>query len=328
MLLTIFFSLPFFAQKSVEVALKLRDGSNIFGTTLLPDISLITSYGKLVIPLQNVSAIRVGIPTDKTTTTKVQSLLKMLSSSEEPVRKGAFAEIMTIGIRAIPAISDFINSPSNTSEYSGEYTPDKALSDLMGIYNIDPASSNLDEVTIDNLYLIGGIYDFQKLEVKTEYGTLNIPKEKINNIDVTSIISNNLYEFAFRLKASQNISANPNGGWLRTGINLKSGQKFSIFSNGAVYLASLSGQKFQPSGSIENANLDKNLAIDDYNSATTVPTFGMVVYKIGEITTTPTKAGSKFTGVASESGMLYISIYETVFNTGNSGSYSVKVTLK
>ena len=54
-----------FAQKPAEVSVKLRDGSNVTGTAALPDVTLITDYGKLQIPLKNVSSIKVGIPTDK-----------------------------------------------------------------------------------------------------------------------------------------------------------------------------------------------------------------------------------------------------------------------
>jgi hypothetical protein len=38
-----------------------------------------------------------------------------------------------------------------------------------------------------------------------------------------------------------------------------------------------------------------------------------------------TKAGAKFNGTASASGTLYISVYESVFNTANTGSYTIKI---
>jgi len=43
---------------------------------------------------------------------------------------------------------------------------------------------------------------------------------------------------------------------------------------------------------------------------------------------TPLRAGGKFNGTSASAGMLYLSIYETVFNAANTGSYSVKVILK
>lgn len=62
---------------------------------------------------------------------------------------------------------------------------------------------------------------------------------------------------------------------------------------------------------------------ESYNDAA-YPTYGQVVYKIGE-TGEALKAGKKSTIKVNNSGMLYLSIYETVFNVANKGSYNVKV---
>jgi len=52
-----------------------------------------------------------------------------------------------------------------------------------------------------------------------------------------------------------------------------------------------------------------------------------VVYKIGEYGEMM-QAGSKFEGTANEEGVIYVSIYETVYDKTNTGSYSVKVVKK
>jgi len=49
-----------------------------------------------------------------------------------------------------------------------------------------------------------------------------------------------------------------------------------------------------------------------------------VVYKVGE-NGTMMKAGANYNGTVSKTGLLYISIYETVFNESNTGFYTVKV---
>ena len=55
--------------------------------------------------------------------------------------------------------------------------------------------------------------------------------------------------------------------------------------------------------------------------------YGSVIYKIGEFGDIK-QAGSKFDSTAEAEGVIYISIYETVYDKGNSGSYTVKVTKK
>ena len=62
-------------------------------------------------------------------------------------------------------------------------------------------------------------------------------------------------------------------------------------------------------------------------AATAYPTYGNLVYKIGESGQTM-RAGAKFSGMAKASGILFLSIYETVFNAGNSGFYTVKLAVK
>lgn len=323
-------SLYLTAQKPVELSLKLRDGSNVSGTSTMADINLVTDYGKLIIPTKNVTSIQVGIPTDKASYDKAKGFLGQLSNSSEDIRRSAYEEIIKIGIKAIPAVSDFISDPKNTYEYMGDYTPDNALNELKANANVDDFTDGKDIIDIDGVYTIGGVYEFSKIEVKTEYGNLSIPKEKIKSIDVMYINGDGSNEFTFKLLASKNISSNNNGGWLKTGIKLKSGQHFQVSATGEVVLASLSNQKYKPDGSYETATGEKypSSTGDEYSSTTTYPAYGNVVYKIGESTTTAMKAGAKFSGTASSAGMLYLAIYETVYNASNTGAYNVKVILK
>jgi len=308
-----------FAQKPAEVTLKLRDGSNVTGTTSLSDINLVTDYGKLIIPIKSVSSILVGIPKDKVVADKAVSFLKQLNNSSDDIKKGAYDELLKLGIKAIPAINDFTNDVKNQTEYVGDYTPDNALSEIKANSFIDDATTDEDVLSIDNQYTMGGTYEFIKMDVKTEYGNLSIPKEKIKSIDISYKNDVGTNDYSFKLLGSKNISGNANGGWFKTGIMLKAGQKFSIIATGEVSLASLSNQKYHPGGSSD--------ATADYSSES-YPTYGNLIYKVGEQTTTPLRAGAKFNGSSTTSGMLYLSIYETVFNTSNTGSYSVKVILK
>ena len=332
---TVMLSLITVAQKPVEVSVKLRDGSNVSGTTSLGDVNLTTDYGKLVIPVKNISSIKMGLPFDKAIYDKATSFLKQLAGGSDEMKKSAYEELVKLGIKAIPAVNDFISDPKNMIEYTGEYTPENAFSELKANHNIDDFTDGKDVITLDNQYVMGGQFEFQKLDVKTEYGNLSIPKEKIKSVDIM-YLSGDGNEMSFKLIASKHISGNQNGGWLKTGIVLKQGQKFSVNAAGEVTLASLSNQKYKPDGSYITATGESYKGTGegegDYaytSSTTTYPSYGQVVYRIGELNTTqPLKAGAKFTGNASTSGMLYLSIYETVFNAANSGSYTVKVSLK
>jgi hypothetical protein len=323
-----------FSQKTVDIKLNLRDGSSISGTTSMGDVILKTNYGQLSVPIQNVSTIVVGIGKDKASSDKALQSLKILNANgSEETRKGAYEDLVKLGVKAISAINEFQNDPKNSQETEvvGEYTIDNALAEIKSTFNIDDASRINDIITIDNEYTMGGIYEFTKLDVKTEYGNLSIPKEKIKTMDVSYSEPGNGNEVVLKLMGGKHISGNQQGGWLKTGIVLKQGQKFTINASGEVTLASLSNQKYKPDGSYIAAGGTSYPAAapaEDYGAGTTYPVYGNVVYKIGEASYETLRAGAKFTGTAKTSGMLLISIYETVYNAANTGSYTVKVSLK
>jgi hypothetical protein len=326
------------AQKQVEVKINLRDGNLISGTTNLSDIVLKTNYGQLTIPIQKVSVITFGVGKDKAVNDKASMYLKVLNSaSSDENKKSAYQDLIKLGIKAISSIYEFQSDPKNLSESSinAEFNIDNALSELVSNYNVSDDYKIEDVILIENEYNIGGVYDLQKLDIKTEFGVLSIPKDKIKFAEITYIEPNSSNEFNFKLNANKHISGNQNGGWLKTGVMLKQGQRFSISASGEVTLASLSNQKYNPNGSYITSSStndvpSNSVSFDELGnevSSTSYPSYGNVVYKIGDNSTEVLRAGAKFTGVAKKNGMLYISIYETVYNSANSGYYTVKVKL-
>lgn len=322
-----------FSQKPVDVKLNLRDGSSISGSTVMSDVNLKTKYGQLVIPIKNISSLEVGLGDDKATADKANVYLKVLNSnSTEELKKAAYSDLVKLGIKAIPAIIAFQEDSKNMTEETivSDYSIDQALSELKNTYHVSDATRMEDVVFIEDDLKMSGSYDFVKLDVKTEYGNLSIPKEKIKSIEVLYSMQAEGNEIVLKLMASKHISGNQNGGWLKTGITLKAGQKFTITASGEVTLASLSNQKYKPDGSYVAANGTSypSTVSDDYGTGSTYPTYGNVVYKIGETSYDALRAGAKFSGSAKTSGMLLISIYETVYNASNTGSYTVKISLK
>ena len=304
-----------FAQKEVDVKLYLRDGNILTGKTKITSVEVQTKYGKIVVPIKDLSSIELGIPADDKNKTNIVSKLKALQNADEKTAESLFKSLTEMPISTIPVIDAFLFSDDyNADAYNGSYTPENVLSELKAKYNVGTAYSQNDVVYFDDDYKIGGTYNFKSLSLTTEYGNLTIPREKIEKIE-SQYIDPNAKDKRFKLAASKNISSNATGGWLKTGISLKAGQHFSISATGEIVLASLSNEKYNPDGKVGVAP-----------TVGTYPSYGNLVYKIGDAGTTM-KAGSKFSGVAEASGMLYLSIYETVYNASNTGYYSVKVAL-
>jgi hypothetical protein len=316
-------SVSLFAQNKgvVEFKLSLRDGSVISGTTSITSVDLITDYGKLVFPMKNLSSITFGIQPDKANKEKYRKQLNELNNPSENDRKKAFADISNSGISAIPVLEELLLDSAYVPSIFPEYIGENALSELKLKYNIVDAYTADDIITIDNLYKMGGICSVKNVSLKTEYGTLEIPKDKIKTIDVF-YQSDSQNEVNYVLLASKHISGNTAGGYLKTGIYVKAGQKINITATGEITLASLSNAKYKPEGAVTSANYDYDGG--DYSYASTYPTYGNVIFKVGE-NGQMIKAGSNYKGVMTISGYIYLSIYETVYNAANTGSYNVKI---
>jgi hypothetical protein len=325
-LLTLLVSSYLFAQNTEDVQVKttLRDGSIYNGTVKVKNIMLETDYGKLNIPFKNVSYIDVGLTPDKTNEAKIIALAKQLSNETEETRRIAYEKLTkTVKITEIAVLKNYLYSDAyKPSELTG-FTLDELIQELQNNFGLTDAFPDKDVISIDNEYTMGGLYTFKDISIKTEFGTLSIPKEKIQKIEVMYVASGDSSSKGYVLAASKHISGNTNGGWLKTGIMVKKGQRLVINASGEVVLQSLSGQKYNPDNQV-GANYNYE---GDYGYNNTYPTFGNLVYKIGE-NGTMYKGGAKFNQVINETGMLYLSIYETVYNASNTGSYTVKVKVQ
>jgi hypothetical protein len=182
----------------------------------------------------------------------------------------------------------------------------------------------IDIVEIDNTYSMAGQTNIKTLDVKTDYGMLSIPGDKIERMEVYMVTDG---QSTFKLMASKHISSNTPGGWLNTGIMLKKGEHFTITANGQVVFASLSGAKYTPDGKVAGTSASNYDYPTVESGDNAYPNYGNVVYKIGE-QGTMLKAGDKFSGTSPDYGVLYLSIYEVMFNPANTGSYIVKVERK
>ncbi|MBE7443527.1 MAG: hypothetical protein KF732_05200 [Flavobacteriales bacterium] len=325
LIITLFISNWCIAQSKTEFTLTLKDGNVVTGTTKVSNLILQTDFGKLDVPIKNVSSIELGIKPDLGQKENITNLAKQLLNSNEEMRSKAYNSLISLSSGAIPVLEDVIFSGTYESSNFTDYTLTNALSELKAVHGISSNYKTKDVVFIDYEYNMGGTYEFSSIELKTAYGVLTIPREKIQKIDVMYFDQASGDSKAFKLMAATHISSNANGGWLKTGIMVKPGQTLIISATGEVTLASLSGNKYKPDGSVKNTNAESY--IDNYNSGTNYPSYGNVVFKIGE-NGTSTKAGANYSAKVTQSGMLYLSIHETVYNASNAGFYTVNVNIK
>jgi hypothetical protein len=296
----------------------MRNGDVISGTSTIRTLIVSTSYGPLAFPITAINNIKVGIYNPELEKEGITKLLDQLYNMKPDVQKNAFESLMQQEPGAIAVIKDYMNSENYTVTSCAEYSVEAALQQLISFYNVDEKTPVDDVVKFDEAFSVEGVCNFSgNIQLETAYGNIELQRKSIVSIDVVSEMPDEGSSKTFILNANKNISGNTDGGFLKTGISVKEGKTIIISANGKVMLASLSNNSYTPDGGVNGAP-----AASD--GGTNTPTYGNVVFKIGE-NGQVAKAGGSYRSKANASGILYLAIYETVFNAANSGTYKVKV---
>lgn len=308
---------------NVQLTVKLKNGDVITGKSVLPKITVVSPYGSLSIPIEKISNIKLGVPSDHTKDGAVQPDLSKLQTASQADAKAIYDRLLNYGTPILSTVVAFTQNPFYKISENENYTIEQLIDELMKKANITTTAEVNDAVTFDGINYVEGSIAFGDIILQAEYGNLTFKREKIESLDVSVIEETTVNpDGSFKLKANYNISGNDNNkGWLNTGVKVKNGDKFSIIANGKIVLKSLSGGSYNPDGYVAGT---KDAAYTD----DTPLKYGALVYKIGEYGEAK-QAGSKYDGVAvEEEGTIYVAIYETVFDKTNSGAYNVKVTKK
>ena len=308
---------------NVQLTVKLKNGDVVTGKTVLPKITVVTAYGTLTIPIEKVSNLKLGIISDHTKDGAVlPDLSKLQTITNDAEAKPVYDRLIAYGTPILSTIITFTQNPFYKISDRENYTIEQLQDELYKKADLASGQSVNDAVTFDGSNYIEGSVAFGDITIQAEYGNLTFKREKIESLDISPVEDAILStDGNYKLKGSYHISGNDNNkGWLNTGVKVKSGDKFVITATGKVVLKSLSGGTYGPDGYVSGT---KDGA---YTDDMTIK-YGSVVYKIGEYGE-PQQAGAKFEGTSNDEGNVYLSIYETVFDKGNTGSYSVKVVKK
>lgn len=305
--------------KKASLCIKLRNGNVMSGLSAIDTVSFATNYGVLTLPVKDLVLLEFGIIANEKTKQKIAAYVDLLQSGNEADCQQTFKSLCNVEMNAIPVLESYLDK--DNCAYP-DFGVEAALNYVKSQYGIENYIQD-DIISLQDDFRFPGILDISIIEIETEFGTLSIPREKVISVEIMADPDAQNNARTFKLEANLHISANVNGGWLKTGIKLNKGQKFTLESKGEIVMASLSNQTHKPNGAYLPPGGAWSTGNDhDINA---LPIFGNVLYRIGDAGAM-LKAGTKISTTANASGMLYLSIYETVFNVANSGNYSVKVT--
>ncbi len=304
------------AQKLADVTLYLYDGSVLYGQAKMKkDVGLNTPYGKLTIPLKDVTQIAFGLGKDESIASDISKNIQILANTSDEKNIEALVEnIKKYGLKAVYYLENFLDK--NTTTHSENIA--SVLNEILSEYNISDYSFS-DAVIMSNGDRISGTLDFQTIEFSNSFLKTTIPVGSIKSMDIAYFESMDGY-FNFSLKASKYILANNNGGWFNTGVKIKKGQTIEISARGEIVLASLDNKKYTPDGNVVGAEPTDNNDPTYFN-------YGTLIFKIGN-NGKNLKAGSSTKYIADSDGIIYFTIYETVYSEKNTGAYQVKLSIK
>lgn len=305
-----------FAQKLADVTLYLYDGSVLYGQAKMKkDIGLNTPYGKLTVPLRDITQLTFGLEKDESIVADINKNIQLLANtSDEKSIQAAEENIQKYGLKSVYYLESFLDK--NTSTHSENVS--HLLNTVLSTYNLSDYSFS-DAVMMSNGDKISGTIDFQTVEFSNSFLKTTIPVGSIKSMEVAYFESAD-GNFNFSLKASKYIMANNNGGWFNTGVKVKKGQTIEISASGEIVLASLDNKKYTPDGNVSGAEPTDNNDPTYFN-------YGTLIFKIG-VNGKNLKAGSSTKYIAGSDGVIYFTIYETVYSEKNTGAYQVKLSIK
>ena len=317
---TFLFVSSIFAAPNVQLSVKLKNGDIVTGTTNLPKINIVTPYGSLSVPIEKISNLSLGIVSDHTKDGAVLPDLNKLQTVSETEAKAIYERLLNYGAPILSTVITFTQNPFYKISDNENYTIEQLVDALYAKAGLSSADNINDAITFENNNYLEGSIAFSDVTLQSEYGILTLKRDKIQSLDISPIEEAVGGNGNYKLKANYHISGNDNKGWVNTGVKVKTGDNISITSNGKVVLKSLSGGVYNPDGYVSGTK-------DGAYSDDAEIKYGTVVYKIGEYGDMKL-AGSKLDAVADGEGTIYISIYESVYDKGNTGSYTVKVLKK
>jgi hypothetical protein len=298
------------------LTLRLKNGDVITGISEISSITYRTAYGDLAFPIKDVATITLGVNTYGVDKKQVFDIMDNIQNSPLNDASIYFDRLTKMEPGVIPYVREYIEAPSYRRREGSDLSIDLAYEILLSRYSLTKAFKVKDVLQTNGATSVEGNYEFESLSLETDYGRLSVSRTKINSISVTMKDVNNAGAGNFKLNANQHIAGNTNGGWVNTGILVKKDQTIKITASGQVNIASLSNNAYTPDGGVNGSPGPKGGE----------PSYGNVVFKIGEAGQT-LKAGDNYSGRAAMTGIIYISIFESVYNAANSGSYMVKVSV-
>lgn len=313
---TIFCCLQAEAQERMRLQIYLKNGDRITGYTELQILEFQTRYGTLNIPLKDLRHLQLGVPVYGSPDPSIARKIRAIQSGTINEARAAFDSLSTGDERLAAQIKQYIQDPAYTPRPHPEINLDALLDILCGANGLLPSFSLEDRLKLANGNLLEGRCNRDLIQLESAWGRISADRASIVMItkDMDPMKSPGEYE----LPASFYISGRGETGYLNTGIVCKAGQTVHVQCSGSVVLQTLSGKTFYADGASNTA-----MPAASTQNENNIP-YGAVELKVG-MQGNPVFALKAQGYKAVTTGLVYLSIHESAWSAGNTGSYSCRV---
>lgn len=289
--------------KHAEV--RLGDGSLVRVTILQDTLDVMTKYGKLTIPIEEVRRIDFGLHLPVGADAKIDASIKSLGSAAFKEREEATKTLVHYGPMAMPFVKKAVHSPelevAHRAIYVAKRISEKHPPELLAL-------KEEDIIQTAEFQVVGRIMNETIKASSAHFGDLNLKLCDLRTLFVRGGKAGSEWV----VDAAKHGSAPDQ--WLDTGITVDPSQRFTLVSEGQVDL--------WPQGPGQYLTSPKG-----YTAAGKGGTFmaGALVAKVGEHGK-PFMVGERFEGSPTEDGKLFLHIVPSPWNNASAGSYRIRMS--
>jgi hypothetical protein len=333
---------PSARQETNAIEVRFADESTVKMNLQTASIDVVTRYGKLTIPANEIRRIDFGLRIPEETLKRIDTAITQLGGKDFKQREAACAELTALRELAYPAVQKA--SRSNDPEVAKRAKEIlKAITEAVPEEKLHPARHDT-VVTLD--FTVTGHVDTAELKARGNYfGEVTLKLSDLRTLRVLALDK----ETPVLVDASKHGGQMEN--WMETGLAIRAGTGLRIIASGMVDLkpggieggtltvgpdgqgsrfTRPAGGGFGGGGGGRGPRAGGGGPVGGFDgrgtTGTGTPQPGMLIARIGE-NGRVFIVGSRYEGTPSEEGKLYLRIVPNTTNSESSGSYDVRVSL-
>ena len=298
-----------------EFEARFTDDSSLKVVAIDKEVAIVTKYGRLVVPLEDVVRIEVGFRYPEGLESKVEAAVTNLGAPSFRDREEAEKALVEFAEYALPALRRAAKNPDAEVARRADGLV-KRLLDKLPPEKLELRDYDVVETTE---LTIRGRLETTGVRVKTKlFGDTTLKVVELRSVRSTAAAGNDFVVDAVKY-ARQN---DPN--WFDTGVDVANDRPLELTATGTVDLQpNQPGQYVStPAGNPQNAT---GRPVMTPNGRAFGFTPGLLVGRIGADGNPFMVGGSYKASRPPASGRLYLKIAPSAYGTDSSGSYTVKV---